>query len=153
MEIQFPSIFGAGYGIQLTDDIQVEALLEWIEWSINDVQTATVSGLGTFPLVNNWKDTITAAVGGSWNFTEGWVFRTGYSFIETPIPDSTTTPILPDTNRHIIGVGLGYSIAGHTIDLSYSYTIYEDRTSTYPEYAGSYDIDSDLVGLTYSYHF
>ena len=154
MEISFPNIFGAGYGIQLTDDIQVEALLEWIEWSVNDVQTATVSGLGTFELVNNWEDTITAAIGGSWDFAEGWVLRTGYSFIETPIPDSTMAPTLPDANRHIIGLGLGYTIAGHTVDLSYAHTIYEDKISPAGSpYPGSYEIDSNLVGVTYSYSF
>jgi long-chain fatty acid transport protein len=153
MDISFPNIFGVGYGIQLTDSIQMEALLEWIEWSVNDVQTATVTGLGTFELDNNWEDTITAAIGGSWDFAEGWVFRTGYSFIETPIPDSSLTPILPDTDRHVIGLGLGYTIAGHTVDLSYSHTIYEDRTSTNPDYPGTYEIDSNLVGLTYSYSF
>jgi len=154
MEISFPNIFGAGYGIQLTDDIQVEALLEWIEWSVNDVQTATVSGLGTFELINNWEDTITAAIGGSWDFAEGWVFRTGYTFIETPIPDSTMAPTLPDTDRHIIGLGLGYTIAGHTVDLSYAYTIYEDKTSPAGSpYPGTYDIDSNLIGMTYSYSF
>ncbi len=154
IEINFPNIFGAGYGIQLTDNIQMEALLEWIEWSINDVQTATVSDLGTFELVNNWEDTITAAIGGSWDFAEGWVFRTGYSFIETPIPDSTMTPILPDTDRHVIGLGLGYTIAGHTVDLSYAHTIYGDKTSPAGSpYPGSYDVDSNLVGVTYSVTF
>ncbi|MDF7798141.1 outer membrane protein transport protein [Pontiellaceae bacterium B1224] len=153
MDISFPNIFGAGYGIQLTDDIQVEALIEWIEWSVNDVQTATVTGLGTFELVNNWEDTITAAIGGSWQFAEGWVVRAGYSFIESPIPDSSITPILPDTDRNIFGLGLGYTFGGHTVDLSYSHTVYADRSSTNPVYPGTYDIASNLIGMTYSVSF
>ncbi len=154
MKISFPNIFGAAYGIQLTDDIQLEALLEWIEWSVNDVQTATVSGLGTFPLVNNWEDTITVAVGGSWNIDENWVIRAGYTFIETPIPDETITPILPDTDRHIFGMGFGYTTGKHTLDLSYAYTVYEDKQSPPAGVApGIYDIDSDLVGVTYSYSY
>lgn len=151
MNVKYPNTVEVGYGIQATDTLQVEAMLQWSEWSINDVQTATAGVLGSIPLVNNWEDTITVAVGGSWQFAEGWVFRTGYSFIETPIPDSTVNPLLPDTDRHIVGVGLGYTIAGHTLDLSYAHTFYEEKTGPAGSAApGTYDIDSNLVGVTYS---
>ena len=151
--IKFPNIYGAGYGIEITDDIQVEALIEWIQWSVNDIQSLTIGG-APLPQVNNWDDTITAAVGGSWQFADHWVFRAGYTYIETPIPDSTITPVLPDTDRHIFGVGLGYTIAGHGVDLAYAYTYYEDKSSPPGSTApGTYEIDSNLIGLTYSYSF
>ena len=93
-------------------------------------------------------------MGGSWDFAKGWVFRTGYTFIECPIPDSTVTPILPDTDRHIIGLGVGYSIGGHAVDLSYAYTLYDGKISFPGSTApGTYEIDSNLIGLTYSYSF
>jgi len=151
--VKYPNTLGVGYGIQITDTVQVEALLEWSEWSVNDVQTVTAGPLPLPPQENNWDNTITAAIGGSWQFADSWTIRSGYSFIESPIPDATITPLLPDTDRHIIGLGLGYTVAGHTIDLSYSHTIYADRTSTNPAYPGTYDIDSNLVGVTYSFSF
>ncbi len=152
-KIKYPDVIGVGYGVQLTDATQVEALVEWLGWSINDVQSV-VTGVPGPPQVNNWDDTITAAIGGSWQFAEGWVFRSGYTFIESPIPDTTITPILPDTDRHVIGLGLGYAVGGHTLDLSYAFSIFEDKTSPAGSAApGSYDIDSNLAGVTYSYSF
>ena len=55
-----------------------------------------------------------------------------------------------------MSLGLGYTTGAHTIDVAYTYSIYEDREASLFEnqaYPGDYDIDSDLVGLTYSYSF
>jgi long-chain fatty acid transport protein len=153
-KIKYPSSAAVGYGIQLTDTVQVEAFLEWLGWSVNDVQIINAGALPPVAQVNDWNDTITAAIGGSWQFADGWVFRTGYIFMESPIPDATITPILPDADRHVIGLGIGYTVKGHSLDLSYAYSIFEDRISPAGSAApGTYDIDSDLVGVTYSYSF
>ena len=151
--IKYPGSFGLGYGIALTEDIRIETLLEWVEWSVNDSQTLTVGGT---PQVqqNNWDDTFTFGLGGDWQLNENWVVRAGYAFIESPIPDETITPLLPDADRHALSLGAGYSIGGHTIDLAYTFSIYDDRTSPITGAApGTYEIDSDLLGLTYSYSF
>lgn len=147
--VKYPNSFGLGYGIELTEDIRIETLLEWVEWSVNDSQTLTVGGI---PQVqqNNWDDTFTFGVGGDWQLDENWVVRAGYAFIETPIPDSTITPLLPDADRHALSLGIGYSTEGHTLDMAYTFSIYDDRNNTQ---SGAYDIDSDLLGLTYSYSF
>jgi long-chain fatty acid transport protein len=133
--IKFPNTVGLGYGINLSDDIQVEALLEWIEWSVNEDE--------------DWDDTVTAGVGGSWAATDELVLRAGYAFIPTPISDDSMTWLLPDADRHALSVGLGYAIGDHVIDLAYTFSIYDDRDTP----TGDYDIDSDLLGLTYSYSF
>ena len=151
-KIKYPNRFGVGYGIQLTDTIQIEGLVEWLEWSDNDTITSNAGGI---PLEqkNDWDDTFTVGLGGSWNATDALVLRAGYSFIETPVPNSTITPILPDADRHVIGLGVGYTLEGHTLDLSYAFSIYKDRKGSNIAYPGDYDIDSNLVGLTYSYSF
>jgi long-chain fatty acid transport protein len=151
-KIKYPNRVGLGYGIELTDTIQVEGLVEWLEWSVNDTLTSDAGGI---PLEqeNDWDDTFTAGIGASWNASDELVLRAGYSFIETPVPGSTITPILPDADRHVIGLGAGYTIKGHTLDLSYAFSIYKDRGGSNNGYPGDYDIDSDLVGLTYSFSF
>ena len=156
MDIKYPTIIGAGYGVSLTDTIRVEANLEWLEWSVNDTQVADLGANGTMSAPQDWDNTFTAGVGGDWRFADGWVARAGYAFIESPIPDETIAPILPDADRHVLSLGLGYTVKGHTLDLAYAFSIYEDRNNTgnpTAPYQGSYDIDSNLVGLTYSYSF
>lgn len=151
--VQYPNIVGLGYGIELTDDIRIEALVEWLEWSVNDTQTLIVGGA---PQVqqNSWDDTFTIGVGGDWQLDDSWVVRAGYAFIQTPVPDETVTPLLPDSDRHAFSLGVGYTVGGHTIDAAYTFSIYDDKSSPLTGVApGSYEIDSDLVGLTYSFGF
>ena len=159
--IEFPTIIGLGYGIELTDTIRIEANLEWLEWSLNqslklDLDNNQALLFGNDELPNNWDNTITFGIGGDWQFAPDWVFRAGYAFIETPIPDATISPLLPDTDRHALSLGLGYTTGPHSVDLAYTFSIYEDRdvsASANPVYPGSYDIASDLLGMTYSFEF
>lgn len=147
--VKYPNSFGAGYGIELTDSIQLETLVEWLQWSVNDTQTLK-TGPQSQTIANNWDDTFTAGVGGSWCCCKNWTVRAGYAFIESPIPDATISPLLPDADRHALSVGLGYALGRHAVDAAYTYSIYDDRAGT-P--SGDYDIDSDLLGLTYSLSF
>ncbi len=152
--INLPNIIGLGYGFQVTENIQIEAMLEWLEWSSNKTQPLNAGVLGSSPQPNNWKDTVTAGIAGSWIISEAFTAHFGYSFIETPIPDSTITPLLPDADRHVLGIGLGYTTGAHTFDISYAFSIYDDRTSPPGALApGTYEIDSNLVGMTYSLAF
>jgi long-chain fatty acid transport protein len=161
LEITYPTTIGAGYGIELTDNIRVEANIEWIEWSVNDSQDADlgVNNIvfgGPLSIPQDWDDTITVGVGGDWQFHENWMVRAGYIYLESPIPDSTISPTLPDADRHALSLGLGYTMGAHAIDVAYTYSIYDDREAGFLEnqaYPGTYDIDSDLFGLTYSYSF
>ncbi|HEY5621286.1 MAG TPA: hypothetical protein VIR77_01670, partial [Pontiella sp.] len=69
--------------------------------------------------------------------------------LPTPIPDDTMTWLLPDADRHALSLGLGYTVGQHTVDLAYTFSIYDDRDTP----LGSYEIDSDLIGMTYSMSF
>jgi long-chain fatty acid transport protein len=156
LDIKYPTVLGVGYGIALTDTINVEANLEWVEWSVNETLSADLGVNGELNVPQDWDNTITIAVGGDWSFAENWVLNAGYAFIETPIPEETIAPILPDADRHVLSIGFGYSMGGHKLDLSYAYSIYDDLdvdNNQLTQFNGDYDIDSDLVGLTYSYSF
>ena len=156
MEITYPNILGAGYGIVLGESVRLEASLEWLEWSSNKSLDADLGANGKLSIPQDWDDTFTFSFGGDWQINESWIVRAGYAFIESPIPDATIAPILPDADRHALSLGFGYTTGKHTFDVSYTYSIYDDREPTIaenPAFPGSYDIDSNLVGLTYSLSF
>jgi long-chain fatty acid transport protein len=156
LEIKYPTIIGMGYGIELTEDIRVEANFDWVEWSVNDSQDADLGVNGPLSIPQDWDDTIRVGIGGDWQFHENWVLRTGYVYLENPVPDSTISPTLPDADRHAVSLGLGYMKGAHAIDAAYTHSFFEDREASLLEnqaYPGDYDIDSDLFGLTYSYTF
>ncbi|VGO22396.1 OmpP1/FadL family transporter [Pontiella sulfatireligans] len=156
MDIKYPTTLGLGYGIQVTDAINVEANLEWLGWSVNKTLEADLGSNGSMKVPQKWDDTITFSIGSDWQFSEHFTFRTGYAYIETPIPEKTVAPSLPDADRHVLSVGLGWTAGGHTLDVAYSFSFYDDLNvdnNQVDSFNGDYDIDSNLVGLTYSYTF
>lgn len=155
-EIRFPNAWGLGYGIELGDSVRVEANVEWMQWSANKSMAIELDNAPFAEIPNDWDDTFTWGIGGDWQFADAWTLRAGYAFIESPIPDATVAPILPDLDRHAFSFGLGYRWGRHLFDVAYSYSIYDDRRVGVGEngaYAGSYQVDSDLVGVTYSLAF
>jgi long-chain fatty acid transport protein len=58
----------------------------------------------------------------------GFVVRAGFSYINTPAPDISVTPILPDQNRYNYTVGFGYPFSKHVaIDAGYVHIGTEGR--------------------------
>jgi long-chain fatty acid transport protein len=146
--LKYPNTFGVGYGVQVRDNVQFEALVEWLEWSVNDTQTIDAGG-SEITLDNNWDDTFTLNCGVDWAATDALAVRAGYTYLPSPIPDGSASPLLPDLDRHVLGIGLGCSMGMHTVDVAYSYSIYDDRETT----TGTYEVDSNLVSMTYSLSF
>jgi long-chain fatty acid transport protein len=152
--IKFPAIVKIGYGIQLSDALQIEAQLEWLEWSLyNKASFKSSSVLANQVLTQNWNNTWTFGVGGSYGLGEAWTLYFGYAFIESPIPDETYSSSFPDSDRHVISTGMGFHQGGHLVDISYAYSIFDDRTNCGSSYSDDYEISADLVGLTYKYTF
>ncbi len=53
----------------------------------------------------------------------GFVGRVGFSYVNTPAPDVTVTPLLPDMNRYNYSVGFGYPFSKHvSLDATYLHT-------------------------------
>ena len=167
--MEFPAMVGLGYGIELTDTIRIGADVEWIEFSRYD--SLTLDAGASNPLLNgssaqnpmaplvlpqNWKDTWNFGVGGDWKATESLTLRAGYIYLESPVPDETLAPTLPDASRHVVTVGAGIKRGAHVIDLAYGYSFFPDRTVTSdqnPAYDGTYETTSHLMSISYGYSF
>ncbi|MDF7806534.1 outer membrane protein transport protein [Pontiellaceae bacterium B12219] len=147
--LQYPNIVGLGYGVQFAEKFKIEALAEWLQWSLNESQSVDAGGT---PLnaPNNWDDTFTFGIGGSWDITDSFVLRAGYAYLPSPIPSSTLTPLLPDADRQALSFGLGYTFGMSRLDVAYTYSIYDELAD---QKGGTYDIDSNLIGLSYSTSF
>lgn len=155
-EIEFPMVLAAGYGIELTDTIRIEADVEWIEFSRFDTlplefgNNAPLVGLTEVP--QDWDDTFTIGVAGDWRFAENWTARGGYQFYETPVPDHTFSPLIPDSNQHAFTAGLNFAFGRHAAELAYGYIWYEDREirdNQNPLFNGDYEMKVHLWALAY----
>lgn len=157
--IKFPAIVAAGYGINLTDGIRVEADVEWLRFSrFKDLPLRVGKPLPGLPesVNQDWRDTFTIGIAGDWRINAHWVLRLGYQFYQTPVPDSTFSPTIPDADQNVITLGLGYRYKHHSLELAYGADFYDGRHITNdqnPAFNGTYDITVHLFALSYRLRF
>jgi long-chain fatty acid transport protein len=159
-QITFPNIVSAGYGVDLTDKIHLESDVEWLDFSefqnlpINIGANALKVPSQNLP--EKWHNTFTAGLGGNWQFAEHWVVRGGYQYFESPVPDSTFSPTIPDANQNVITIGIGWHGKHNALEASYGLDFYNDRHITNdqnPAYNGTYTFNVHLFSLSYIYTF
>ncbi len=159
-EVQFPNILAVGYGVQLCDTVRIEADFEWVQFSrfqsldLNIANNAFL--LPTTSIQEKWNNSFTAGIGGDWRFSENWTARAGYMFYDSPIRDFYFSPAIPDSDQHVITVGLSYQSKHHGFEVAYGYDFFDDRNITAnqnPAFLGKYEIGMHLFALAYRYRF
>ncbi|HHT9119310.1 MAG TPA: OmpP1/FadL family transporter [Candidatus Hypogeohydataceae bacterium YC41] len=174
-----PEMLSFGYAYRHGDLWSVEADVQWTNWSRFDV--LRYSFKPTNPLleankedVRNWHNTLSFALGGEYKLNEALKLRGGYTFHETPVPESTFEPSVPQSNRHGLFVGFGYylrkkSLAGEEkppersnkwIDFAYGTIFYEGRNvnNTVGDAQGGpidgrYDLITYIMAINFNYSF
>jgi long-chain fatty acid transport protein len=151
--IGFPMIIGAGYGFQVSDTVRLGTDFEWLQFSNFD--KLPLGGLAP-PVPENWRDTFTAGLGGDWQFAPGWFARLSYQFFQSPVPDSTFSPSIPDANQNVLTVGLAWQSGHHALAVSYGADFYDDRHITNnqnPAFNGNYRFVVHLLAASYRFSF
>jgi long-chain fatty acid transport protein len=159
-QFKFPNIIQLGYGIALTDKIRLESDVEWLQFSqfknLGITTGATPIGSLTQNIPQNWHNTFTAGFGGDWQFADHWVVRGGYQYFESPVPDSTFSPTIPDANQNVFTIGLGWKGGRSSLEFAYGLDFYNDRNihnDQVPALNGKYSFNVHLFSLAYNYSF
>lgn len=156
--VRYPDILAAGYGARLTDAWRAEVQVEWLSHSVNHSQPIEVGApydalvrdeSGNTGILNDWDDTWTFGFGTDWTFAPGWTAQAGYMFMESPVPDETISPLLPDADRQVFAVGLGRRFGAHALDAAYTYNRFKTRDTS----MGKFEYDANLIGVTYVFRF
>ena len=158
-----PQIFTGGMAVWPIRDRHREWKLEldvdmtgWKSVRNTDVH---LSNGATIPFPQNWRNTYTTMIGTEYKWLQpaplpAWevALRGGYWHSQTPIPDTSFLPTIPDADQHAMSVGLGFlckengrflgliecgSAEGGVLrpkaiglDLAYQAIFYETRTVT-----------------------
>lgn len=159
-EIDFPQSVVVGYSVGVTPTLRVAADAEWVGYSSYDelpLDLGANSTVGVFPPVvpQNWEDAWNYGVGLAWSASEMWTLRGGCVYFESPIPEETLAPTLPDSDRWAYTGGIGCKAGANTLDLAYVYSAYDREvdTSLNPAYVGEYDVAVQLLQVSYSRRF
>jgi long-chain fatty acid transport protein len=118
-----------------------------------------LSAFNNNPSPKNWKDVWAYRFGAQYAVNKKLDLRAGYAYDETPIPDSTVGPELPDANRHNVTFGLGLHNDFATLDLAYMWVHFVDRTSNNQDNValtgqnGTFKSDAHLFGTSLTVKF
>ena len=146
------------------DQLTLEFDAEWTGWSSFDkldihFDNPQLSAFNNKPSPKNWKDVWAFKLGAQYALNKKLDLRAGYAFDESPIPDSTLGPDLPDTDRHNLSFGMGLHNDFATLDLAYMWVKFVDRTSNNQDNAlltgqnGTFKSDAHLFGASVTVKF
>jgi long-chain fatty acid transport protein len=132
-QINFPQSIAGGYAFRPTNKLKLEVDVEWTDWdTLNTVRLHSPNvAIATDPSSRvpfNWMASFFYEAGAQYQIDDHWTVRGGYIFSENTVPNSTFSPSVPDSNRHVFSVGLGYAAKRIGVDLVYQYSLSTDRT-------------------------
>jgi len=165
-EIDMPSMVGVGIAIDPTDNITAEFDYMQLNWSSYDVLTIEfddpVAGQTKTEAIRNYEDSYSLRFGLEYRYNEQLSLRAGYLRDNHAVPDEYVEPSLPEGDRDLYSVGVGYKMGNITLDAFYMYLHQKDRTITTSElevngqpypFNGTYKGMSHLFGATVGYSF
>lgn len=164
-----PSLF-AGIAYKGLAPWVFECDLTWTGWStFEELRVDLDRPVGTAQTSvsiqpRNWNDVFAYRFGVNYRWDEAITIRAGYIFDESPVPDETMDPSIPDADRHIFCLGGDYRFKDFTIGIAYNYILGEkrDKNNTIPEditddnnnrVNGEYQQTSHSLAVSISYSF
>jgi long-chain fatty acid transport protein len=95
----------------LTPVLTLVSDVVWTHWSTFQdltIRRPDTSIIGSTPFRH--QDTVFAAVGAIYRIGEDWAFRSGIAYDQSPVKNEFRSVRLPDQDRYIAAVGIGYSV-------------------------------------------
>jgi long-chain fatty acid transport protein len=137
-KMTLPQSVVIGYSFKPIERLRVNLDLEWMDWSsiknqaVNFTQETDATRLSVLnsgnPTSKDWKSVWSQSIGLEYAATDTLRLRGGYYHHDSPIPNDTFDPSLPDSDSHGITTGFGYDLTKNiTIDMAYSLLIYHPR--------------------------
>ncbi|HEY7560341.1 MAG TPA: outer membrane protein transport protein [Candidatus Binatia bacterium] len=168
--LALPAVFNAGVSWQINDAWGAEFVYEHARWSAFKSFKATfLSGpLRGFNLPQDWKNTTTLRFGSYYALNRNLELRGGIAVEETPIPNRTLNPAIPDADKLTLNAGFGYKWEKFSFDLGYQAVFFKTRRVTNNELEGTpatgipfngapgkdkYETFSNFVAVSVGYKF
>jgi long-chain fatty acid transport protein len=164
-EIPFPAQFVVGIMYKPMEKLSLEFDYVRFFWSAFDempiyFSKAKEEGDINTPddeiLPENYEDINQFRFGAEYQINRAFAVRLGYVYDETPVPDPTVSPFLPDNTRNDFSLGFGYTFGDYYIDASYMLVDFGERSTegkNRNNYNGSYASVANLYSFGIGYKF
>jgi long-chain fatty acid transport protein len=143
--LPLPPVINTGLFWQITPSWGAEFVYEYARWSEFKNFTVTLSpipiflplgaAIPRFQLPEDWKNTSTLRLGSYYALNKNWELR-GIAIEQTPIPNKTLNPAIPDADKLTLNAGVGYKWDKFSVDFGYMAIFYKTRKVTNDELEG-----------------
>ena len=163
VELELPDSAIVSLHQSVGDNIELLADVAWTGWSsVQQLVVARDTGEVISETPEQWEDTWRFSLGGTYRVNDALKLRAGIAYDETPVPDSTRTPRLPDGDRTWLAVGVQWTASeAWIIDAGYAHLFSEnvqlDQDGDNPllngQLIGEQTSDVDVLSVQASYRF
>lgn len=159
--IEFPKMVSFGIATTAIDRWTLELDVNWTGWSSFDTLVIEFSDLGTRQTIEeHWEDVFNYRLGVERRINEKLALRGGYLFDASPQPVAAVGPLLPDSDRHGVNIGIGYTVGNWTTDVTGFIAFLEKRSTVVDGvptsrdgYNGTYKTLGVLLSFAVTYGF
>lgn len=138
----------------------------WTQWSsyrsldINFRKMPGTGKRGTASSYKDWSDVWSYHFGAEYKVNENWTLRCGYAIDISPSNSRTESPEMPDADKQLFTLGVGYNTEKWGVDLAYCY-VYFDKAKLGSKAAaaggiaerGTFDSDCHVLSAQLTYRF
>jgi long-chain fatty acid transport protein len=162
---------GAHATVTMPDSLSISAVHEfspawtvmgdftWTHWSRFHDLTVALDGLPTDSTLENWQNTRRYSLGARYQASAKLALRGGIAYDQSPVPDATRSPIIPDNNRRWVAFGVNYKMTPRDmLDAGYAHAFMSDSSVNLTDaqkgyLQGTVSSHADVLGLQYSHAF
>lgn len=142
VETGLPRMVSLGAAVDATDRLALFVQADWVDWNgefgslplqlENGANLAVNSLVGGDALQDEsplgWESRVVTRLGLTYEVDEPLTGRLGYSHADSPVPDSTFTPLSGLITEHTISAGLGWQGDSWRGDVAYQFELPAERT-------------------------
>ena len=140
-----------------------EAGLTWTNWSVMKdvivdlvpVESGGYSFVTTQFLTPTWHDAYAVRASMSRSLGAKWALLAGAAYDASPVPKRTADPLLPDSDRTLLSVGVSHASTHLTLDFGVQGVFFEplDTKGTGNAFESAYDSQALAIGFTAGWRF
>jgi len=152
-ELTFPQYAELGYSFRPTPAWNIEADVDWTDWDALNTLTLNRTDGSQVKVPFDWTRSFIYEVGASYLLGD-YKLSAGYMYSENSVPSGTFTPVVPDSARNLVSLGVGRSFGPLEVNLAYQLGLGGTRTIVNDSVAdGRYSFISNAVSISVGYHF
>ncbi len=154
--IKCPAYLALGVENSTFEDWKFMFDVVWTQWSVYknmDIKFENYPSTGTKGVAKNprnWDDVFSIRFGAEYKLTDAIALRGGYMYDWSGCDNKVRSPEMPDSDKQLVGLGIGYHKDNWGVDLSYAYVLF--RTGMLGTNAmKKAGLDADQRGRFYSH--